>query len=791
MRRPVVTEIIGWFIFLGCVWVFIGGPIPGWNRSDPVPAPGPTSVAIAEPTASTAAAVIEPAASHAAAVAEPAVGVTSQIARTGDGGDSLSAAQPAVAPPSPWASIPIIVLLIILLAVTVFCIGVGVIAIFLWRHRRPRLVTPEGIEIEVEDRRSPAPTPRPYQAPAAAPQVTRPALPALPSASTVVHQPWRFLAAPETLAALRALGQTPTPDQRLPDPDRRILELQARFRATEAIIAPDRSVVVFPNVALPLERIRQIASPQPAVLSGDGTQPLCIVGLWHPGVIEITSTQTRIGEPERAASPPANITRVERTTQLIPAIPRQVPFPGVQQTAMLPQGTLPILLAIQESQLTWISRSLLHSGHWSIAGKSQRGKGNFIRYALLSVLMLPPEQVQAIIIDLKGGADFGFALKLAHARLYTPRDTDGACIGDGDLADGLSTALKEMARRNRLFIETGVRNIWQYNEKFPDQRLPSMVVVVDEAHDLPRDLMERLHALVSRSLSAGIVVFVTTQHPANVIPTNIRGNYSTYLAFKVEGGRHFVEAALGLAQGGDSLYDPSAIPDTLPGTAVLRFDGQEHFGRVPEITDDLQHTLTQRLIERFPRPTPEVGLHTEQPAPVLAASSQVVEGAAPIDLTKMTAADFVQALNDPTSPAGAAVQQWLLSIQALPAGTSRPEDTTEPVPQLRPYDLIADDSPHKISLKQCVSHPIVVKTVLRVYNDLKTRLGFQELSGHKITDAVFERVAGSNDGWTSTRWTQVVKPILATYDLPLPTRDGVSETETGPGEGTTSVQLAA
>jgi hypothetical protein len=368
---------------------------------------------------------------------------------------------------------------------------------------------------------------------------------------------------------------------------------------------------------------------------------------------------------------------------------------------------------------------------------------------------------------------------------------------DGDLAAGFTAALKEMYRRNRLFMQTGVSNVSQYNARFPTTALPFIVVVVDEAHNLAKDLMEKLHELVSQSLSAGIVVLISTQHPANVISTQIRGNYSTYVAFKVEQGRNYVEAALGLAQGGDSLYDPSAIPDSLPGTAVLRFDDQEYVGRAPEITDELQRSLTHQLVTRYPRIIPEPVPQNQQLQPAhpplvpSVTSATPVGTTPPVDLTQMTAAELIQAIEDPSSAMGLAVHAWLRSIGAIPNIAPRATNEPEVDESLRPYDLV-----QQLSLEACAQDTRVKRAVLRAYNELKAQLG-PKLSGRQITARVFERVPGSNDGNTAWRWKKVVLPILQEYKLELPTmdedepagRDPVSET--GAAGDRSSVQLAA
>ncbi len=129
------------------------------------------------------------------------------------------------------------------------------------------------------------------------------------------------------------------------------------------------------------------------------------------------------------------------------------------------------------------------------------------------------------------------------------------------------------------------------------------------------------------------------------------------------------------------------------------------------------------------------------------------------------------ALQHPDTPVGQAVRAWLRSLDP-------PPDADRPA--IRPYDLVAK-GPHKILLEDCVHHPVVEQAVVQAYAELKPILG-KKLSGRQITAVVFESAPGRKDGNTSSRWNDIVKPILIRLGLELPTLDAEDEAVSEPRE---------
>jgi S-DNA-T family DNA segregation ATPase FtsK/SpoIIIE len=160
-------------------------------------------------------------------------------------------------------------------------------------------------------------------------------------------------------------------------------------------------------------------------------------------------------------------------------------------------------------------------------------------------------------------------------------------------ANALTWCVGEMERRYKLMSKLGVRNLAGYNRKLQDatergdmltnpfsltpeapeplERLPYLVVVIDELADLMMVVGKKLEELIARlaqkARAAGIHLVLATQRPSvDVITGLIKANIPTRIAFQVSSkidsrtilDQMGAEALLGQ---GDMLYLP-------PGTGL-------------------------------------------------------------------------------------------------------------------------------------------------------------------------------------------------------------------------------
>ncbi|MGA2759870.1 MAG: DNA translocase FtsK, partial [Candidatus Cybelea sp.] len=115
--------------------------------------------------------------------------------------------------------------------------------------------------------------------------------------------------------------------------------------------------------------------------------------------------------------------------------------------------------------------------HLLIAGATGAGKSVCLNTIVASLLVCAtPDQVQLLMIDPKR-----VELTVYNGIPHLIKDV----IADPRLAAGaLFEMTKEMEARYERFAKAGVRKIEEYNLMFPDERLPYVVIAIDELADL-------------------------------------------------------------------------------------------------------------------------------------------------------------------------------------------------------------------------------------------------------------------------------------------------------------------
>ncbi|MFP4345633.1 MAG: FtsK/SpoIIIE domain-containing protein [Anaerolineales bacterium] len=126
-----------------------------------------------------------------------------------------------------------------------------------------------------------------------------------------------------------------------------------------------------------------------------------------------------------------------------------------------------------------------------------------------------------VLWDGKGGVEFG---------RYAGRE--GVTVPEA-LEDGLAQVAAEMARRERLFVQAGVPDVGEYVRRTGD-RLPALVLILDEVAFLENAEQEALAHLVSVGGAFGIYPVLATQHPdADAVQSLVKANLSTRIALPV------------------------------------------------------------------------------------------------------------------------------------------------------------------------------------------------------------------------------------------------------------------
>jgi DNA segregation ATPase FtsK/SpoIIIE, S-DNA-T family len=169
--------------------------------------------------------------------------------------------------------------------------------------------------------------------------------------------------------------------------------------------------------------------------------------------------------------------------------------------------------------------------HLLVAGATGSGKSVCINSLITSLLVMrTPDEVQFVMIDPKQ-VELSQYRGLPHLRLPVVTDME-------KVVAALRWTVLEMERRYGLFAEVGARNIVAFNDRFPDERLVYLVVVVDELADMmmtaPEDVERLICRLAQLGRAAGVHLVVATQRPSvDVLTGLIKANLPTRIAFAV------------------------------------------------------------------------------------------------------------------------------------------------------------------------------------------------------------------------------------------------------------------
>ncbi|MGN6390246.1 MAG: DNA translocase FtsK [Burkholderiaceae bacterium] len=248
--------------------------------------------------------------------------------------------------------------------------------------------------------------------------------------------------------------------------------------------------------------------------------------------------------------------------------------------------------------------------HLLVAGTTGSGKSVGINATILSLLYKSdPNAVRLILIDPKM-LEMSIYEGIPH--LLAPVVTDMRQAGHA-----LNWAVAEMERRYKLMSKLGVRNLGGYNQKIADaekneqkipnpfsltpeepeplEKLPTIVIIIDELADLMMVVGKKVEELIARiaqkARAAGIHLILATQRPSvDVITGLIKANVPTRIAFQVSSkidsrtilDQMGAETLLGM---GDMLYMP-------PGTGLpVRVHGAF-------VSDDEVHRVVDHLKEQ-------------------------------------------------------------------------------------------------------------------------------------------------------------------------------------------------
>lgn len=190
---------------------------------------------------------------------------------------------------------------------------------------------------------------------------------------------------------------------------------------------------------------------------------------------------------------------------------------------------------------TSILEDITKMPHLLVAGSTGSGKSVAINSIIASILMrYKPNEVKLVLIDPKK-VELTNYTGIPH--LLTP------VVTDPKHASGvLQNIVREMEERYQTFSDKQYKNIAAYNDYIdrhnqkkpedPQQRMPHIIVIIDELADLmlvaSKEVEESIMRITQIARAAGIHLIVATQRPStDVITGLIKNNIPSRMAFSV------------------------------------------------------------------------------------------------------------------------------------------------------------------------------------------------------------------------------------------------------------------
>ncbi|UZX03904.1 FHA domain-containing protein [Arthrobacter sp. CDRTa11] len=199
--------------------------------------------------------------------------------------------------------------------------------------------------------------------------------------------------------------------------------------------------------------------------------------------------------------------------------------------------------------------------HLLVAGTTGSGKSELLRSLTLALsLTYPPDRINFLFVDFKGGSGLGPLTGLPHCvGILTDLSTH-------ELERWLTSLRAEIRVREQMLASVQAPDLVSYatSQAGKDSPLPHLIVVIDEfrmlVDDAPNALQELMRiAAIGRSL--GVHLIMATQRPQGALTADIRANVTTSIALRVQSEMESVDIINSKAA--------AAISVDTPGRAFL------------------------------------------------------------------------------------------------------------------------------------------------------------------------------------------------------------------------------
>ena len=223
--------------------------------------------------------------------------------------------------------------------------------------------------------------------------------------------------------------------------------------------------------------------------------------------------------------------------------------------------------------------------HMLIAGTTGSGKSVCVNGIICSILMRArPDEVKLVMVDPKV-VELSVYNGIPHLMCPVVTDPKRAAVA-------LAKMVNEMERRYEIFSESKTKSIETYNtyiekynsehkdEEYQKQKLPYIVIIIDELADLmmvaAKEVEDSILRITQKARAAGIHLIVATQRPSTEVITGlIKANIPSRISFAVGSGidsRTILDqtGAEKLLGRGDMLFLPIGVnsPTRIQGSFI-------------------------------------------------------------------------------------------------------------------------------------------------------------------------------------------------------------------------------
>ncbi len=181
-----------------------------------------------------------------------------------------------------------------------------------------------------------------------------------------------------------------------------------------------------------------------------------------------------------------------------------------------------------------VAADLTSMPHLLIAGTTGSGKSVCVNAILCGLLLNnTPTDLRLVLVDPKRVELTGYN-GIPHLLAPVVVDTER-------VVGALQWMQREMDSRYHKFSQAGVRNISEFNHRYPEQHLPYLIVLIDELADLmmlaPDETERSITRLAQLARATGIHLILATQRPSvDVVTGLIKANFPARIAFAVASG---------------------------------------------------------------------------------------------------------------------------------------------------------------------------------------------------------------------------------------------------------------